>query len=39
MDIVGYQLFVGNTVEKWSVFSLKPELKLNFNTFNFCKPR
>lgn len=37
IDIAGYQLFVVNTIEKWNGFSLKAELQLNFNDFNFCK--
>lgn len=39
IDITGYQLFVANTIEKWSVFSLKAELEPIFNVFNFCKPQ
>ena len=39
VDITDYQLFVVNAIEKWSDFSLKAKLKLNFNTFNFYKPQ
>lgn len=34
VNIVGYQLFVVNTVEKWMCFLLAYGRKLRFNVFN-----
>lgn len=34
VNIVGYQLFVVNTVEKWMCFLLAYGGKLRFNVFN-----
>lgn len=34
MDIIGYQLFVVNTVEKWMCFLLAYGRKPRFNVFN-----
>ena len=34
VDIIGYQLFVVNTVEKWMCFLLADGRKPRFNVFN-----
>lgn len=34
VDIIGYQLFVVNTVEKWMCFLLAYGRKTRFNVFN-----
>lgn len=34
VNIVGYQLFVVNTIEKWMCFLLAYGRKLRFNVFN-----